>query len=38
MMADIDKRRMANYNFYTNQKWGKARQLYAVFEQFPAWV
>lgn len=24
MMADIDKRRMANYNFYTNQKWGKA--------------
>ena len=24
MMADIDKRRMANYNFYTDQKWGKA--------------
>ena len=24
MMTDIDKRRMANYNFYTNQKWGKA--------------
>ena len=24
MMADTDKRRMANYNFYTNQKWGKA--------------
>ena len=24
MMADIDKRRMVNYNFYTNQKWGKA--------------
>lgn len=24
MMVDIDKRRMANYNFYTNQKWGKA--------------
>ena len=24
MMEDIDKRRMANYNFYTNQKWGKA--------------
>ena len=24
MMADIDKRRMANYNFYTEQKWGKA--------------
>ena len=24
MMADIDKRRMTNYNFYTNQKWGKA--------------
>ena len=23
MMADIDKRRMANYNFFTNQKWGK---------------
>ena len=23
MMVDIDKRRMANYNFYTNQKWGK---------------
>ena len=24
MMTDTDKRRMANYNFYTNQKWGKA--------------
>ena len=24
MMADIDKRRMTNYNFYTEQKWGKA--------------
>lgn len=24
MMADIDKRRMTNYNFYTGQKWGKA--------------
>lgn len=24
MMVDIDKRRMENYNFYTNQKWGKA--------------
>ena len=24
MMADIDKRRMTNYNFYTNQSWGKA--------------
>ena len=24
MMADTDKRRMVNYNFYTNQKWGKA--------------
>ena len=24
MMADVDKRRMANYNFYTEQKWGKA--------------
>ena len=24
MMADIDKRRMANYNFYTNQSLGKA--------------
>lgn len=24
MMVDIDKRRMVNYNFYTNQKWGKA--------------
>lgn len=24
MMVDIDKRRMANYNFFTNQKWGKA--------------
>ena len=23
MMVDIDKRRMANYNFYTDQKWGK---------------
>ena len=24
MMSDTDKRRMANYNFYTDQKWGKA--------------
>ena len=24
MIADIDKRRMTNYNFYTEQKWGKA--------------
>ena len=24
MMADTDKRRMRNYNFYTDQKWGKA--------------
>ena len=24
MMADIDKKRMTNYNYYTDQKWGKA--------------
>ena len=24
MMADTDKRRMTNYDFYTDQKWGKA--------------
>ena len=24
MMADTDKRRMTNYNFYSDQKWGKA--------------
>ena len=24
MMADTDKRRITNYNFYTDQKWGKA--------------
>ena len=24
MMADTDKRRMTNYNFYTEQKWGHA--------------
>ena len=24
MMVDTDKRRMTNYNFYTDQKWGKA--------------
>ena len=24
MLADTDKRRMTNYNFYTDQKWGKA--------------
>ena len=24
MMADTEKRRMTNYNFYTDQKWGKA--------------
>lgn len=28
-MADIDKRREANYNFYTEQKWGKS-QNYAL--------
>ena len=24
MMADTDKRRRTNYNFYTDQNWGKA--------------
>ena len=24
MRSDIDKRRMTNYNFYTDQKWGRA--------------
>ncbi len=24
MMQDVDKRRLANYNFYTEQKWGMA--------------
>jgi len=24
MLADTDKRRMTNYNFHTDQKWGKA--------------
>ena len=24
MIADTDKRRMTNYNFYTDQRWGKA--------------
>lgn len=24
MMADVDKRRMINYNFYREQRWGKA--------------
>ena len=24
MINDMDKRRMTNYNFYTDQKWGKA--------------
>ncbi len=24
MMADTDKRRRTNYDFYTDQKWGKA--------------
>ena len=24
MMTDTDKRRMTNYNFYTDQRWGKA--------------
>ena len=24
MIADTDKRRMTNYNFYTEQKWGNA--------------
>ena len=23
-MKEVDKRRMANYNFYTDQKWGQA--------------
>ena len=25
MIADTDKRRMTNYNFYTEQKWGRAK-------------
>lgn len=25
MMQDVDKRRSANYNFYTEQKWGMTR-------------
>ena len=25
MMADTDKRRMTNYNFYTEQKWGESQ-------------
>ena len=25
MMADTDKRRMTNYNFYTDRKWGDAK-------------
>ena len=25
MMDDVDKRRVSNYNFYTEQKWGMAR-------------
>lgn len=29
MMQDVDKRRSANYNFYTDQKWGMASN-YAV--------
>ncbi len=30
MMVDIDKRRMANYNFYTNQKWGGKADNYTL--------
>lgn len=28
MMADIDKRRMTNYRFYTDQKWGYGKELH----------
>ena len=35
MMSDTDKRRMTNYNFYTEQKW---QQLHVVSEQFAAWI
>ena len=38
MMADTDKRRMANYNFYTEQNLGKSQQLYVVSEQFRDWI
>ena len=38
MMADIDKRRMTNYNFYTDQKLGKSQQLHVVSEQFTDWI
>lgn len=34
MMTDIDKRRMANYNFYTDQKWGKATNQNLYFLTF----
>ena len=33
MMADTDKRRMTNYNFYTEQKWGMAGNYTLCFEQ-----
>ena len=33
MMADIDKRRMTNYRFYTEQKWGMAKNCCVVFIQ-----
>ena len=33
MMADTDKRRRTNYNFYTDQKWGKASNYNTVPEQ-----
>ena len=32
MMADTDKRRMANYNFYTDQKWKKTTILWFCYE------
>lgn len=34
MMTDIDKRRMANYNFYTDQRWGKATNQNLYFLTF----
>ncbi len=38
LIADTDKRRMTNYNFYTRTEMGKGQQLYVVSEQFTAWI
>ena len=38
MMTDTDKRRMTNYNFYTDQRWGKASDYTLCLNSSQLWI